>query len=241
MRRPRLALAGAVAILAAVPAAPASAKITELGSFSDDPAPTCPQKANPTAPSDFCRIVTRTTGYQVRSGTHKSPVTVPGDGRVVAFTLRLGDLSKSQIAKANQTYGGPSKIRLTALRKVKGKRLFRSVVGQSNDVSAAPFFGGTTQFALSKALVVKKGDIIAVSVSTWAPMLALGLDETNSWRTSRPSGSCDDFVSQSAMTSLNVQRMFGCTYTTARLTYSASFIPKALPRFNKSHTRIKGR
>jgi hypothetical protein len=43
------------------------------------------------------------------------------------------------------------------------------------------------------------------------------------------------------MTSLNVQRMFGCTYTTARLTYSASFIPKALPRFNKSHTRIKGR
>ena len=112
-------------------------------------------------------------------------------------------------------------------------------MGQSNDVKAAPFFGGTTQFALSRALSVKKGDIIAVTVPTWAPMLALGLDETNSWRTSRPTGSCDDFTSQSALTTLKASAMFGCTYTTARLTYSASFIPKALPRFNKKHVRIK--
>ena len=179
MRRPSLVLAGTVALLAAVPAAPAAAKITELGSFSDDPAPTCPQKANPTAPSDFCRIVTRTTGYQQRSGPHFNPLVAPGNGRIVAFTLRLGDLTKAQISKANATYGGSSRVRLVALRKIKSRKgkFYREAIGQTNSIFTAPFFGGTTQFALTKSLIVKKGDIIGVTVPTWAPMLALGEDD----------------------------------------------------------------
>src|SRR4051794_16506464 len=206
MSRSRLALAGTLAVLAALPAAPAAAKITELGASSASPAPTCPQKKSPVSPSDFCRVVTRTTGYQVQSGRTKAPLTVPSDGRVVAFTLSLGDLSAAQIKRADGIYGGASRVRLTALRKVKGRTLFRSVVGQSNDVKTAPFFGRTTQFAMGKAISVKKGDILAVTVRTWAPMLALGLAESNTWRTSRPSGSCDDFVGQSALTTLKSQR-----------------------------------
>jgi hypothetical protein len=238
MTRPRLALAALAAAAVGVPAAPASAKITELGKLSGTPPPTCPQKKNPVAPSDFCRIVTRTTGYQVRAGRVKAPVTVPSAGRVVAFTLSLGDLSAAQIKRADGIYGGASRVRLTALRKVKGRTLYRSVVGQSRDVKTAPFFGTTTQFAMSKAIPVRKGDIIAVTVPTWAPMLALGLAESNSWRTSRTSGDCDDFVTQTAMTTLKGRRRFGCTYTTARLTYTATFIPRAKPTYDRNHRPI---
>jgi hypothetical protein len=239
MTHPRLALVALAAGAVAVPAAPASAKITELGELTDTPPPTCPQKKKPVRPSDFCRIVTRTTGYQVQSGRVKAPVTVPSDGRVVAFTLSLGNLSLAQIKRANGIYGGSSRVRLTALRKVTGRRLFRSVVGQSHDIRTSPFFGTTTQFAMNKALSVKKGDIIAVTVPTWAPMLALGLAERNQWRTSRDAGSCDDFVSQSAMTILKGQRRFGCTYTTARLTYTATFIPSAKAKYDGNHNLIK--
>lgn len=239
MSRLRLALVGALAVLAALPATSASAKIIELGERSDTPKPTCPQKANPVAPSDFCRIVTRTTGYQVQSGAKKAPLTVPSDGRVVAFTLALGDLSAAQIRRANGIYGGESRVRLTVLRKVPRRRLFRSVVGQSRDVKTAPFFGTETQFAMSRAISVKKGDIVAVTVPTWAPMLALGLDETNIWRTSRETGSCDDFTAQSALLAKGQRRRFGCTYTTARLTYTATFIPRAKPRYTRNHTLIR--
>jgi hypothetical protein len=239
MSRPRLALAAAFAALAALPATPAAAKMVELGAQSAVPKPTCPQKATPVAPSDFCRIVTRTTAYQVQSGAKKAPVTVPSDGKVVAFTLSLGDLSKTQIKRADGIYGGASRVRLTVLRKVKGRALFRSVVGQSHDVRTAPYFGQATQFAMDRAIKVKKGDIVAVTVPTWAPMLALGLSEANAWRTSRSAGACDNFTAQSAMTVLKATRRFGCTYNTARMTYTATFVPVARPRYTANHTLIK--
>src|SRR3954470_130570 len=110
MTHPRLALVALAAAAVAVPETSASARITELGELSDTPPPTCPQKKDPVRPSDFCRIVTRTTGYQVRAGRVKAPVTVPSDGRVVAFTLSLGDLSAAQIKRADGIYGGSSRV-----------------------------------------------------------------------------------------------------------------------------------
>src|SRR4051794_41759346 len=104
MTHPRLALVALAAGAVAVPAAPASAKITELGELSDTPPPTCPQKKDPVQPSDFCRIVTRTTGYQVQAGKGKAPVTLPSDRRVLGLPLSLRDLSPAQIKRADGIY-----------------------------------------------------------------------------------------------------------------------------------------
>ena len=55
----------------------------------------------------------------------------------------------------------------------------------------APYFGMAAQFPLDRTLKVKKGDVIALEVPTWAPALALkdqlGRDYGNDmlWRASR--------------------------------------------------------
>ena len=47
------------------------------------------------------------------------------------------------------------------------------------------YFGKTAQFPLATTIPVKKGDIVALTVPTWAPALALGFGNNTSWRASR--------------------------------------------------------
>jgi hypothetical protein len=75
---------------------------------------------------------------------------------------------------------------------------------------------------------VKKGNWIALTVPTWAPLLAPNLDSSNWWRSSRPKGSCDsrEFgVRQFALEDLREVAKFGCTYHNARLLYTVTYVP----------------
>ena len=83
LARPRL-LAAAGAVLAALAcAAPASARIIEIGATAAQAAPTCP--------SSPCRAVTRTTGYQAKVVDSRAEYVVPRNGRIVAWTISLGE------------------------------------------------------------------------------------------------------------------------------------------------------
>jgi hypothetical protein len=213
----RILLGAAALLTLAAAASPASAKTYELGSTADTVTASCP---------DTCFVVTRTTALQVRSGATKYPTTAPRNGRVVAFTLQLGNLNDRQISFFNSTYGGTSRVQVTVLRP-RPKR-FYEVVAQTGIFRIQPYFGTTVTFPLKTTLPVRRGDVIALSVPTWAPVLAVNLPRENGWRASRRS-SCNDLLTQTAQTTLGAEAQYKCLYQTARVTYTATLIETPVP------------
>jgi hypothetical protein len=214
-----LTVAAASAAVALVAPTAASARLTEIGSPTAQGKPSCP--ANP------CLAVSRTTGFQVKGGRVSNPYVVPRPGYIVAFTLALGKPSTRQITFFNGNLGGPASARLTILRAYKRRaNNYRFVVkGESEVFQLAPYFGMTPQFALARSLLVNKADLIALTVSTWAPVLAVGLDSATTWRASRPKPCSDsEAFQQTAQERLGTFAQYACEYKTARMTYSATLI-----------------
>lgn len=214
-------LAGALIALAW--ALPAQAKIIEIGTTAQAPKPSCP--ASP------CLAVSRTTGYQVKVGAERDMFVVPRRGKIVAWTISLGSPSAKQTAFFDDSLGGPSSAGITVLRP--GEKLAATVTGQSPIEQLEPYFGETVQFPLGRALNVRKGYIVALSVPTWAPALAVGFGNDTSWRATRPQGKCLDTETQTAVTEPGTQTRFRCLYRTARLTYTATLITEPKPKKKK--------
>jgi len=227
---PKRTLAAVAALLAAlVCAAPAPAKIVEIG--RTDATPACP-----TSP---CLAVSRTTGYQVKVGAERNDFAAPADGKIVAWSINLGAPTKDQISFFDKSLGGTSAAQLTVIRLQ--KKLNAQVVTQSPVEQLQPFFGQTVQFPLARALNVKKGDVIALTVPTWAPALTQLLTDTSSWRASRALGKCNDTSTQTAQSTLKDVAQYRCLYK-ARLTYSATLItlPQPTPAASPTPTPTPG-
>jgi hypothetical protein len=77
---------------------------------------------------------------------------------------------------------------------------------------------------LTTSIRVRKGWVVALTVPTWAPALAVGLGADTSWRASRGRGKCDDTSLQTAQMAANQLAQYFCLYRTARLTYTATLI-----------------
>src|SRR3954470_9228776 len=123
-------LIGVAALAAALIAvAPASAKIVEVG--RTDATPACP--ASP------CLAVSRTTGYQIKVADERGSFLVPEDGKIVAWSIALGNPTAEQISFFDEGLGGPASARLTILRA--GKTLYSRVVSQSPVQQLASYFG----------------------------------------------------------------------------------------------------
>lgn len=192
----------------------ASARLTEIGQTAVAPVPSCP--ANP------CLAVSRTTGYQARSGSLVGPLVVPRDGRIVAWSISLGRPTTKQIAFFDSTEGGAASAGITIIRP--GKKLHYRVQDMSPLVLLQPYFGLTSQFALDRTIAVKKGWVVALTVPTWAPALAVGYRNDTSWRASRTRAQCKDTTTQTAQTLSGQLAQYYCLYRTARLTYTATLI-----------------
>ena len=213
MNRPSAALAAALGAGLVVPAV-ALATILDVGAGDPDATPSCPARP--------CLAVPRTTGYQAKVGTKRAIDVVPQDGRIVAWTISLGNPGKKQIAYFDKMLGGASTARITILEP--RPKLRARVVAQGEPQKLRPYFGHTVQFALRRSLRVKKGMIVALTVPTWAPALQAGLPGDTSWRASRAKGTCDDRLSQSAQTKPGQVAQYYCLYQYARLTYSATLV-----------------
>jgi hypothetical protein len=213
MKRIPLGVALAVCLLGAA-ASTASAKTYELGATDDASTVSCP---------DNCFVVTRTTAMQVRTGALRYPTTAPRSGRIVAFTLQLGSLSDRQIHFFNSTYGGTSRIQLAVLRPQARPARSYEVVATTGIFKIQPFFGTTVQFPLKTTLAARKGDIVALSVPTWAPVLAVNLPQENGWRASR-ADNCTDLLTQTAQLTVSSSTQYKCLYQTARVTYTATLV-----------------
>jgi hypothetical protein len=204
----------------------ASARIVELGGTADAAPLNCPGTAE--AP---CVAAVRGTGYQGRaSGGPKNPYYIRRDGHLVAFTLQLSKPTAEEIAFFSGRYGTPSQARISVLRRGKTRRtrLDHRLINQSDRFTLDSYFGSKPTFVFDRPVPVKKGNWIALTVPTWAPLLATNVARTNWWRSSRPRESCEpeEFgLRQFALEDLREVTQFGCTYHSARLLYSVTYVP----------------
>jgi hypothetical protein len=224
-------------IMAAVALAPsfASATMVQLGQTATPiAAPVCPKGVQP---SQCFIILTRTTAVQAMSDGVAFPTTVKSDGWVVSFTVGLSKLSSNTTTERkylhllDQAYNGTPQLGITVLKPGPGNRY--TVAAQSQTFHLIPFLGQVLQEPLSlppsftqfTALPVKKGDVIGLSVPTWAPVLSYNLNAGKfSYRQSR-SGNCKNAAStETAQTSVGANTRYLCSYTGTRVEYTATEI-----------------
>jgi hypothetical protein len=218
MRRIHIAVLAAFGLALLVPAvAPATlAEVGVIGVTTPATVPSCP--ASP------CLAVSRTTGFQVKVAKEISPLRAPRAGSIVAWTITLGKPNATQIKFFNANEGGPSEAGIAILRAQKSPNLTYKLVAQSPPVKLQAYFGKTVQFPLATTIAVRKGDVVALTVPSWAPALALGFGNDTSWRASRQRKQCTTTSAQTDHTSIGSPVQYYCLYQTARLTYSATLI-----------------
>lgn len=196
----------------------AGARVIELGQSDARPVASCP---------DDCQAVGRVTGFQVRAGSARNPFRITRRGKIVAFSVTLGDPRRDQIEFFDDLFGGPASVRLTILRP--GTKRRHRLTGQSEVFDVTRYFGSTPTFALSRPLTVKKDYVVAITAPTWIPSFAVSQPETEAWRSSRDNDRCDDVRQPAAQDNRGSLRTYGCLYRTARLLYTASFVPDPRP------------
>jgi len=229
LRAPRPSLVAAcVALACAAAPSAASARIVEVGQAPTEAVPTCPDSP--------CLAVSRTTGYQAKVVDSRAYYVIPADGRIVAFSIRLGAPNKRQIKFFDDHFGTAS-AGLTVIRR--GERLFGRIVTASPVYQLGDYFGQTVQFPLDRALSVQKGNIIGLTVPTWAPALSTLTEDGSSWRASRGLKSCDDTDRQTSQTSVGALTQYRCLYR-ARLTYTATLITSPTPNKPATKTTVGG-
>jgi hypothetical protein len=211
-----IALLAGIGLILLLPAG-SLAKLSEVGVIPETTPPT-----TPSCPSS-CLAVTRTTGFQVKVGSTRNIVAAPRNGTIVAWTVTLGKPSATQVKFFNTNEGGTPSAAIAVLAPQTKPNLTYKLVAQSPLVQLTPYFGKTAQFPLASTLQVKKGDVIALAVPTWAPALALGFTNETSWRASRLRTQCTNTSIQS-MQQLGTNVQYYCLYREARLTYSATLI-----------------
>ena len=224
MKRTLLLIPVLVAALALAPAA--SARIVELGAVAD--------AVNPSCPADPCEAAVRVTGLQGRSaGGPKNPYYIRRNGYIVAFTVTLADPTAEQVAFFNDNFGSPAEVGLSVLRKSNKRktRLNYRLVNQSQLFEVEDYFGSKPTFVLDEPMRVRKTNWIAITVPTWAPIFANNLTRSDWWRSSRAKNSCETprSLNQFAMTELREVNVFGCTYSGARLLFTATYVPDPKP------------
>jgi hypothetical protein len=217
IRRRRTLLALLAAGGALTLPATASAEIIEVGAT--------PALTPPSCPSAPCLAVSRTTGYQAKVGPTRGVMTIPKNGRIVAWSIALGNPGAQQTTFFNQRLGGESEAQITIIDP--SARLRSRVVAQGQPRKLQPYFGSQPQFALTRSIRVHKGEVLALTVPTWAPALSVGLGADTSWRASRGKGDCEDTAAQTAQLKDNQLAQYFCLYRTARLTYTATLVADA--------------
>jgi hypothetical protein len=198
-----------------------AAKVTVLGAATP---------ANPACP-ESCQAVGKTTGFQTAIGGTKSPFTVPYPARIVAWSIKLSAPRQNQIDFFKDFYGGDPQARLAVLKPIQkriraGKQIYR-LKSQSPIEELSPFLGTTTTFTLQSPLKVNAGQIVALTIPTWAPAFAVGQPGNTTWRASRKKAACNDadlIKAGRPQEAVGADRAYACQYTTARLLYSATLV-----------------
>ncbi len=150
---------------------------------------------------------------------------MPRTGTIVAWTITLGKPNATQIKFFNANEGGVAEAAIAILRAaaetepdLQADRAEPAREARSRTSARPP------SSRSKRTINVKKGDVVALTVPSWAPALALGFGNDTSWRASRPKSQCTSTSAQTAHTQVGTAVQYFCLYQTARLTYSATLI-----------------
>jgi hypothetical protein len=189
-----------------------------LGQTSDTPDPSCPGMP--------CQAIGSVTGFQVSNGQTRSPFVVPHDGTIKSWSLVLAQPTNKQRSFFNGFFGTPPEARLAIIRRVPSTNPPRYTLRSQGSIKVlTPYLGQTVKFGAS--LRVEQGDIVAITVPTWAPAFAQNQSSTNVWRASREAGKCTnstDIRQGEPQQTVGRRATYGCRYSTARLLYTATLV-----------------
>jgi hypothetical protein len=227
----------AALIAAAWPGAAASApaRLVVLGLTASTPPPSCPGKIVHNVEVVPCRVEGHVTGFQAIAGGIPRPFEAPFTGKVVAWSITLARPSHRDTATTTdelgffeEFLGSPSKARISVLRPVGKYTPPRYMLVRQSPIEVLnPYFGGTAIFALDHPLIVMRGQVVALTVPTWAPMFALNVEGESTWRGSRRPKHCaskTDIQQGHPQQGLRSTRVYGCYYSDARLLYTATLV-----------------
>jgi hypothetical protein len=155
-----------------------------------------------------------------------------GNAWLVAFSLTLGDPDAEQRKFFNRLWGKPAEARIAILnpepsegdRNNSHQRY--SLDSQSAVYDVRPWFGKKAWFVLKKRMHVSRGQVIALTLPTWAPVLATDLRKRERWRSSRKPGHCEELERDRARETIGQITKFQCRHNTARLLFTALVIRK---------------
>ncbi|MDE3129851.1 MAG: hypothetical protein KGL16_01755 [Acidobacteriota bacterium] len=238
MKRVVPALAAAVVAAVLVPASASAAEIQVGVSTTPLVSPTCPANAQGNA----CTIIlAQVTAYETLRDGIANPVRIKKSGVISSFTLGLTGtnlITPAVIAAKDQQYGGPPEAQLTALRPTgtPANPSYR-VAAQSAVVKLRPQLGKVAEFPLVTPLPVVRGEILALTIPTWAPVLSIEQKttkfayaqsrsksmvsiktKTGSQRVSSCNTNATANLAQIVVGQLST---YGCNYAGTRMEYSA--------------------
>jgi len=213
MIRRILSVAPLLALVALAIPSVAGAVLATLTAPSD---PTATESCPGTA-TLACTVVSRTTAIQEQVLDTPTPFKVTTAGRVVGWQITLSAPTASQTKYFDAKEGGAPQAALAIIREVKG--LDYKLEYQSPLVRLTPYFGHTATFALPTSVAVNPGDVLALTVPTWAPALELNAGRKSAWRASRGRSHCGDVTSQTAQSFAGGVAEYYCIYRTALIAY----------------------
>jgi hypothetical protein len=240
-RRAALALAVAaclaVFVVAMNPGSADSAPltVTVLGQTAETPPASCPGKIVNNVEITPCRVEGHVTGFQSIADGIARPYEAPYEGKIVAWSITLAkpstvetETTTDEVAFFDEFLGEPSEARIGILKPVEGTNPPQyTLVRQSPLEVLNPYFGTTPVFALKHPLTVLQGQVVALTVPTWAPMFAFNVSSENTWRGSRLPEHCsskEDIQNEHPQQGVGKTKTYGCYYSNARLLYTATLV-----------------
>lgn len=177
MKRVVSVLAATFVAAVIVPAA-ASAQEIQVGvTASPLISPTCPAGL----PANECTIVlTQVTAYETLRDGISDPTMIKKAGVISSFSVGLSGTSTitaKDVAYLNKVHGGAAEVELTILRPTGtiNNPSYR-VAAESPVFPIRNLLGQVVEFPLIAPLPVVRGEVVALTVPTWAPVLSFDLD-----------------------------------------------------------------
>ena len=240
-RRAFLALALAALLVAIVAvinpgrADSAPLTVTVLGQTAETPPASCPGKIVNNVEITPCRVEGHVSGFQSIADGIAKPYEAPYEGKIVAWSITLSkpsptetETTTDEVAFFDEFLGEPSEARIGILKPVEGTTPPQyTLVRQSPLEVLNPYFGTTPVFALKHPLTVLQGQVVALTVPTWAPMFAFNVSSENTWRGSGLPEHCsskEDIQNGNPQQGVGKTKTYGCYYSNARLLYTATLV-----------------
>jgi hypothetical protein len=206
-----------------------------LGQTAQTPPASCPGKIVNGVEVIPCRVEGHVTGYQVTADGVSQPYEVPFDGKIVAWSITLARPSRKEtkttsdeVGFFNDFLGKPAEARIGVLRPVEGVKPPKYVLARQSPLQVLnSYFGSKVIFALEHPLTVLRGQVVGLTVPTWAPMFAFNVSGENTWRGSRKPGHCSsraDIQGGHPQQGVGKKKTYGCFYSNARLLYTATLV-----------------